>query len=98
MSVDSEKNHIACFICNQDLENDDKADIVNVTRGLEKLKKTSLERKDERIKMLLDINNIKVHVKCREKYTLKKNGKFIYDYTPINLHAWKVSPAKKKTP
>lgn len=96
MSNNSDQSdNIVCFICEKDCESDNPK-TVNVTRGIETLKRVSLERNDERHKVLIDKNTIKVHVKCREKYALKKNGKFIYSYSPFNFNAWKFSPAKKK--
>lgn len=96
MSVDSEEvNNISCFICDKDLECDSDK-VVIVKRGIETLKSVSLERKDERHKMLLHCNAIKVHKECRQKYILKRAGKFTFNFNPPNVHAWKYSPAKKK--
>lgn len=55
----------------------------------------SIDRKDERHRILDEHEAIKVHVKCREKYTMKKGGKFTYNYTLPNINALKFSPIKK---
>ena len=76
MSVNSEEvDNIICFICEKDLENDSEEPVVVVKRGIETLKTVSIERKDERHKILEGREAIKVHVKCREKYNMKRGGK-----------------------
>lgn len=89
-------DNIICLICEQDLENDSEAPVVVVKRGIDTLKSVSLERKDDRHKLLDGCEAIKVHVKCREKYTMKKGGKFTYKYTLPNVNALNFSPIKKK--
>lgn len=93
---DEEGENIVCFICEQDLESANSNEIINVSRGLETLKKVSLERKDGRHKAFEDVNCIKVHVLCRKKYTERRNGKLKFDFSPANSNAWQFSPAKKK--
>lgn len=97
MSVESEScENIVCFICEQDCESNESEPSTIVTRGLQTLKNVSLERKDGKIKALSNIQSIKVHVKCRQNYTMRKDGKLKFDYSPANYNAWKFSPARKK--
>ena len=98
MSASNEKiENITCFICEEDLESADPNEIVIVTsRGIKTLIKTSLERKDGRNKALEGMNSITVHVKCKEKYTNKRNGKFAHSSNPATSHSWKFSPTRKK--
>ena len=97
MSENCEKvDNITCFICEKDLENDSEEHVVLVTRGLETLKAVSIERNDERHKILDGREAIRVHEKCREKYIMKRGGKFRYNYTPTNVNASTFSPVKKK--
>lgn len=93
--MSEEQNNIICFICGKDLEIDSEGPVVVVTRGLKTLKNVSVERKDDRHKILLGIESIKVHQKCREKYAMKRGGKFRYNFSPVNINAWKYSPVKK---
>lgn len=87
--------NITCFICQKGVENDNEPTVV-FERGIEKLRNVSIERKDERHKIIADVNCTKVHIKCRKKYTDKSGGKFKYNYTIPDTNAWKYSPAKKK--
>ena len=71
--------NITCFICQKGVENDNEPTVV-FERGIEKLRNVSIERKDERHKIIADVNCTKVHIKCRKKYTDKSGGKFKYNY------------------
>lgn len=54
-----------CIICEK-LLND--GEIVQVDRGLQTLIKASIERGDEKHKLIEDVSSIKVHVNCRKEY------------------------------
>lgn len=60
-----------CVICNQEVKNDG----VNVTKGINSLIKSSIERKDEIHKLLANVDVIKVHNICRQNYTRPSNIK-----------------------
>lgn len=88
--------NIVCFICEQDLESANSNEIVSVSRGLDTLKNVSLERNDGRYNVLQDKDCIKLHVLCRKRYTERRNGKLKFEFSSVNLNAWKFSPVRKK--
>lgn len=55
-----------CFICNKKL---DSAEFLQVTRGMETLKRASAERNDGFLDILKNLDSIKAHTECRRLYT-----------------------------
>lgn len=64
-----------CLICNRDLILEECS---NVLRGIQTLINTSIERNDRLHEKLKNRNEITLHTKCREKYTLKRRSSFCY--------------------
>lgn len=60
-----------CIFCKKELE--DSA--VTVTKGLQTIIRTSIERKDSIHLALRNVNIIKVHNECRKQYTRPSNIK-----------------------
>lgn len=69
--------------------------MVIVKRGIENVRKESLERNDERYNILADLETIKMHKNYRQKYIKNDGQKFRHDFTPADPNAWKYSPAKR---
>lgn len=56
-----------CFVCDKLLS----IDVVDVVKekGTEKLRECSVQRNDGKVNLLLGLTSVKVHQKCRKKYT-----------------------------
>ncbi|KAL3277876.1 hypothetical protein HHI36_013217 [Cryptolaemus montrouzieri] len=59
-----------CFVCDK-LLSTDVVDVVK-EKGTAKLRECSLQRKDGMANLLLGLTSVKVHQKCRKKYTNMK--------------------------
>lgn len=65
MSVDE-----VCFICEKLLSIDAVDEVKE--KGTEKLRQCSVQRNDGKVNLLLGLTSVKVHQKCRKKYTNEK--------------------------
>lgn len=88
-------NMDTCLICHKDFSDGEGKCVV--TRGLETLIKVSKERNDDKHKIWSNKSAVELHVECRKKYTLKKNGTSYSNVgTNENENTHNFSPQKSK--
>ena len=83
-----------CSICDDDIPEEK---ICIVSRGLVTLRKCSEMRNDGKIKNFEDVEFVKVHEKCRQKYTSVCRGKFTHPNFP-KVQATNEDPSLQFTP